>query len=695
MPSLLDQSIETLPGIGPRSAAVLRKRGYQTVGDLLWLMPLRYDDQRHPTPIHELCAGAYAVVVGRVRSARRFPHGGRMGLDVRLEPVEASSPGDGYPELKLVWFRAAPGILKRFEVGAHVRVAGRVHDYRGMATIAHPEWLSPQQPGAIEPRYPEMEGIRAKALQRAVRSAVGQAAHQVPDLIPDTVRQEVGVGRLADALVSIHVPNTASSEHDRIPDPRAQQRLALEELVLWELALRVRRAKERAGRAQSFAAEPAVTEACAALPFELTDAQWGAVRVLAEDLGRGSPMKRLLQGDVGCGKTAVALVACAQVVTGGAQAVFLAPTELLAEQHAATLKPIADRIGLRLGVFTGTLSKDRRRAMLDRMATGAVDMVVGTHALLSGEIRFANLGLVVVDEQHRFGVSQRLRLGRGRAGRQPHLIVMTATPIPRSLALVLYAGLDLTVIDEKPPGRLPTTTRMVSRTNRAAILRQIERALQADGRAFVVCPAIRSSDGLVGVDDTIAEMQDHFGEALVAQIHGELASEVRRARMRDFVDGAIKVLVGTTVLEVGVDVPDANIIVVEQAERFGLAQLHQLRGRVGRAGQRSACLLTHEASLSAEAGARLEALCATDDGFRLAETDLALRGPGHLFGYRQSGASGLQFANLEDRQLLEQASHVAERMIGFDPELELPEHAAARAAVHRWEAFEAVREEAG
>jgi ATP-dependent DNA helicase RecG len=696
VPSLLDHAIETLPGIGPRTGAALRERGYQTVGDLLWLMPRRYDDQRHPTPIHQLRAGEYAVVEGKVRSARRFPRGGHMGFEARLEAEERPPEDSGYRELKVVWFRAVPGLSQRFEVGASARVAGRVNEYRGVATIAHPEVLKKEEPGAIEPRYPEIPGVRRKTLQRAVRAAVDRAAREVPDLIPEPLRVEVGVGPIGEALLSIHVPTPALLDGDPGESHPAQHRLALEELVLWELALRLRRARERGGTAQPFAPEPAVSTASAAFPFELTTAQRAAVTALSSSLNQNEPMRRLLQGDVGCGKTAVALVACAQVVGGGAQAAFLAPTELLADQHAATLQPTAEKLGLRLGVFTGALSKDQRRAMLDRMATGAVDVIVGTHALLSGEIRFANLGLVVVDEQHRFGVAQRLRLGVRDSTGRPHLLVMTATPIPRSLALVLYAGLDLTTIDAKPPGRLAATTRMLPRAHRQKVLHQLERALDAGGRAYVVCPAISSSDELIGVDVTFTEMKKHFGAEAVGQIHGRLSGDERRALMRDFASGVLKILVGTTVLEVGVDVPAANIIVVEQAERFGLAQLHQLRGRVGRAGQRSACLLTHTEPLSPEAEARLKALCESDDGFRLAETDLELRGPGHLFGYRQSGTSGLQFANFtKDGDLLRRAGDLADRIMRSDPDLSAPQHAIARAAVRRWERFEAVREDAG
>ncbi|MFZ1864316.1 MAG: ATP-dependent DNA helicase RecG [Polyangiales bacterium] len=695
MASLLDHPVESLPGIGPATGTQLRERGYESVGDLLWLLPRGYDDQRHPAPIHLLRDGDYAVVEGRVRSVRSFPRGGRIGFEVRLAPLEAPASPQGYAELKLVWFRSVPGLSRRFSENRTVRVAGRVHDYRGVATMAHPETLAEDARGTVEPRYPELAGVARKVLRRAVRAAVDRAAAEVPDLIPSGLRAEVGLGTVGEALRAIHAPDPETFD-DLDAVLRAQHRLALEELLLWELALRSRRTSERGELAQAFGAGPAVEAACRAFPFELTPAQQRAVEEVGAALQSEIPMRRLLQGDVGCGKTAVAMVACAQVAAGGGQSAFLAPTELLADQHADTFRTTAERLGLRLAVLTGTLTRDQRRSVLDRLATGALDLVVGTHALLSGDVRFANLGLVIVDEQHRFGVAQRLRLGTRGPGRRPHLLVMTATPIPRSLALVLYAGLELTTIDTKPPGRIPCTTKMISRRRRAAVLRQIERALEADGGAFVVCPAISSTEDLIGVDRTLEEMKTHFGDARVGEVHGRLSNEERRASMRAFAGGEIDVLVGTTVLEVGVDVPRANIMVVEQAERFGMAQLHQLRGRVGRAGQRSACLLTFGDPLSEEGQARLEALCETDDGFRLAERDLELRGPGHLFGYRQSGASGLQFADLSrDRELLERAGVLADRMITADPDLGAPEHGPARAAVDRWERNAAVREDAG
>lgn len=695
MPSLLDHPVESLPGIGPTTGAQLRERGYASVGDLLWLLPRGYDDQRVSTPIHALRDGEYAVVEGVVRRSRVFPRGARIAFEARIEPEAGPASGDGYRELKLVWFRAIPGLARRFLEGTRVRIAGRVQDYRGTATLPHPETLPADAKGAIEPRYPEIPGVRRKILRRAIRAAVDRAAHEVSDLIPTALREELGIGTVGEALRVIHGPDPSTFDAAFEDAAPATRRLALEELVLWELALRRRRASERGGASQRFETTP-IEAACRAFSFSLTDAQRRAAWEVGEALRSDTPMRRLLQGDVGCGKTAVALVACAQVAAAGAQAVFLAPTELLAEQHAETLADTAEQLGLRLGVFTGTLGRDQRRSMLDRMSTGAVDLVLGTHALLSGEVQLANLGLVIIDEQHRFGVAQRLRLGTRGAQRRPHLLVMTATPIPRSLALVLYAGLELTTIDEKPPGRLPPTTKMVSRAKRETVIRQIERALDAGGRAFVVCPAIAPSDEIVSVEQTLAELRARFGSDVVGQVHGQLCAEARRTAMRSFSEGRQKILVGTTVLEVGVDVPEANLIVVEQAERFGLAQLHQLRGRVGRAGQRSACLLTFGDPLTDEAEARLRALCGTEDGFRLAERDLELRGAGHLFGYRQSGASGLRFADLvRDRRLLRQATEVVDRMLAADPELALPEHGPAAAALRRWEQDAAVREDAG
>ncbi len=699
MSRLLDQGVQTLPGIGPVASQILRQRGYPTVGELLWLFPRRYEDQRKTTPIGELSDGDYAVVRAEVRSTRYFGRTGRQGFEAVVCDAGGTPEGQG-AELKLLWFRARPGLAKQFCVGTVVRVAGSVRQYRGELSIAHPELLRGDGEGAIEPRYPDIPGLGVKTVRRAVRAAVDRASQELPDLLPLALRTDARLHPVGEAIRRIHAPSPELDDEalERLRDGNdpAHRRLALEELLLWELALRSEQRKRSDGHAEPFPAEGVTAALEAAVPFSLTSAQRDAIDAIGRDLEQPKPMRRLLQGDVGCGKTAVAMAACHQVARHKAQAAFLAPTELLAEQHAGTLAPIAESLGLKLVLFTGALSKDARRSALDRLSTGAADLVVGTHALLSAEVQFARLGLVVVDEQHRFGVAQRLQLGRRRGQARPHLLVMTATPIPRSLALVLYAGLELTTIGEKPPGRTPPVTRMLPRSKRSAVLRHIERALAAEGRAYVICPAVSASEEVVGVDQVFREMSAALGEDRVGFVHGQVTGGARRQVMQAFASAEIQVLVGTTVLEVGVDVPSANIIVIEQAERFGLAQLHQLRGRVGRSGQRSACLLTHDEPISDEAKARLTSLCETDDGFVLAERDLELRGPGQLFGYRQSGGTGLRFASLtRDASLLAQAADFAQGMLARDPDLSEPAHAVARAAVERWASQQAVREESG
>ena len=696
MPIALEDAVETLPGVGPVTGRLLRERGYGTVGDLVWLLPRRYDDQRTPTPIPSLVDGQYAVTEGVVRAARTFYGRSKRGFEVRV--VASESEGSA-GELKLVWFSLLPGLLSKLKAGARVRVAGRVRVLRGVPTIAHPEMLGSEGAGRIEPRYSEIPGIRVKSLRRAVCSAVGEAAAQVPDLVPEALRRVARLCTVAEALRQVHQPgpDLRDDELDALLGGRspAHRRLALEELLLWELALRTQTGSD-VGRAIAFDSGSVVETVSAALPFELTRAQHRAAKEILDDLALTRPMRRLLQGDVGCGKTAVAMIACMQVARGGAQTAFLAPTELLAEQHAATIEDAARQLGLRVALLTGSLSAGRQQAVRDRLCTGAADLVIGTHALLSPGVRFANLGLVIVDEQHRFGVAQRLRLSRRTTDTQPHLLVMTATPIPRSLALVLYAGLSLSTIDEKPPGRLPVTTRMVQRGDRSTVLRHVQNALRACGRAYVICPAVTGSSELIGVEGSVEEIGSYLGADRVGVLHSSVPADERRELMRAFAVGEIDALVGTTVLEVGVDVPAANIIVIEQAERFGLAQLHQLRGRVGRAGQRSACLLTYDEPLTEDARGRLEALCETEDGFVLAEKDLELRGPGQLFGYRQSGTGGLRFAALtRDTGLLEQARALADAMLAKDPELLRPAHANARKALERWSAQTPVSREAG
>jgi ATP-dependent DNA helicase RecG len=437
-----------------------------------------------------------------------------------------------------------------------------------------------------------------------------------------------------------------------------------------------------------------------AFGFELTEAQRRVTAEIFADLGQEKPMRRLLQGDVGCGKTAVAMLAAAQCVAGSAQVAFMAPTEVLAEQHFRSLAPLSAALGLRATLMLGGERAAHRKKSRKELLEGKIDLVVGTHALLSEGVQFSRLRLVIIDEQHRFGVGQRLRLLDKTDGSiAPHLLVMTATPIPRTLTLALYGDLSASVIDELPAGRIPVVTRAYPQLERERALQQLERALAAGGQAFVVCPTIEESDehDLRAVDKTHAELAVRLAAYGVALLHGRLAPAEKQAAMERFVSGQARVLVSTTIIEVGIDVPSANVILIENAERFGLAQLHQLRGRVGRGGQRSACLLVHQA-VSEEARARIAVMCETSDGFKIAEEDLKLRGPGEIFGHRQSGLPGFRFGDLRrDAPLLAAAREAAQRVIDVDPELTFEVHSGARSVLDRFSegVRRVVKEEAG
>jgi ATP-dependent DNA helicase RecG len=606
----LDQPVETLPGVGRVVGQVLRKRGLETVGDLLLLLPRRYDDERAITPIGVLEEGVRQVTVGTVASVRASGGGRRRRVEVSLEPLPEHGGGP-HGVLRLVWFRTAGGLVNRFERGMKVRASGLVDSYRGVLQMVHPDTSLVEGDEAavlgIAPRYADVLGVAPRTLKKAVAAAVQRHAWQLEGAVPEWVRGEEGIGTLPGALEALHFPpaemDDATLERWNAHDTEHHARLAFEEFFLLELALHRRRAEESAVLAEPLEPEGAtVARAVSALPFELTAAQQRVLAEISADLRQSGPMRRLLQGDVGSGKTAVAMLAAAHAVAAGAQVAFMAPTEILAEQHFRSFEPVARALGLRLALLVGGARASHRRKVLAGLSAGTIDVAVGTHALLTEGVRFARLRLVMVDEQHRFGVAQRLRLvqkGEGAdRGVSPHLLVMTATPIPRSLALALYGDLDASVVDEMPPGRIPPVTRAYERPQREEALRQLERALEAGGQAYLICPLVEESEesDLRDATSTFDEMRARVGGDRVELLHGRLADDDRRRAMSRFASGEARVLVATTVVEVGVDVPAANLVLIEHAERFGLAQLHQLRGRVGRGGQRSACLLVHEAS---------------------------------------------------------------------------------------------------
>ena len=703
--SALEQPVETIGGVGRALGLAFRSRGIATVEGLVWLLPLGYHDEREITPISQLIVGQRQVTEGRVVSARMA---GWRKAEVWVEDPELPT-GTG-ARLRLAWFRVPGGLIARFREGERFRIAGTIESFRGALGITHPQTellggdKSAESHGVV-PRYATIPGVPPKQLRKVVRAAVDKGASSLPEAVPDAMREREQLTTMRDAVAALHEPplDIDAGELQRWNEARTEHhaRLAFEEFFLLEIALQQRRIEEQGVAAEALIAVPtAVERARASLPFALTSAQTRVVAEIHKDLAEPRPMRRLLQGDVGSGKTAVALLSAAHAISAGAQVAFMAPTEILAEQHFRSLSSIAEAMGLRAALVLGGERASHRAKTRKALADGRVDLAIGTHALLSEGVEFARLGLVIVDEQHRFGVGQRLRLvNKTGFGVAPHLLVMTATPIPRTLALAAYGDLSASVLDELPPGRIPPVTRAYPFAQRGDALRQLERALETGGQAYVVCPTIEPNEetGMRSALETFEELSQRFAKHGVALLHGQLSVEDKQRALERFSSAQARVLVATTIVEVGLDVPKANCILIENAERFGLAQLHQLRGRVGRGGQRSACLLVHEAQ-SDLARERINALCDCFDGFKLAEEDLRLRGPGELFGRKQSGLPGFRFGDLRrDQPLLVRARELATETFERDPKLELPEHAGARRALDRMATTERalVKEEAG
>jgi ATP-dependent DNA helicase RecG len=671
------------------TARRLAAAGLCTVRDLLLRAPRAYDDLRRVTPLAEagdVADGVTVLVTGTVRRVHVFP---RRLLDVTLE--------QGGQTLRARWFRPMPGMSKGFAKGAPVALAGPLHTAAdGTRELVHPTNVTvalaarPAGQGlGFRPRYPLVEGVGARVVEKVVEAALRLVREAgLPEPFDAATRARLAVPTLAEALASIHAPDEALGDEalealaaGRAP---AHRRLALDELVAVQVAFLLRRAREAGGAAPApvpaSAARAALADARAALGFALTPAQARACAEIAGDLAAARPMRRLLVGDVGSGKTAVAFVAAAAVARAGGQTLLMAPTEVLAEQHARTLAPLATRLGFSLALLTAGAPARARAAALAEVATGRAALLVGTHAVLDDAVTFADLRLVVVDEQHRFGVAQRARARRG-AGGAAHLLSLSATPIPRSLALARHGDLDASILDERPVGRRPVET-FVCRApdERAAAYAGLREALAAGHQAFVVCHARERARraGAVTAVGRFAELRRHLAPARVGLLHGALPSAEKEAALRAFAAGDVDVLVATTVVELGIDVPNATVMIVEDADRFGIAQLHQLRGRVGRGAAQGRCfLVASDLGADGEGAARLEAVASTADGFRLAELDLAARGFGDLFGARQTGAPGAGPRDLAEAfALVALARQEAEAIFAADPTLSSPEHAA-------------------
>ncbi|MFH1809879.1 MAG: ATP-dependent DNA helicase RecG [Pseudomonadota bacterium] len=685
----LDASVRAVPGVGPAMAERLAERGVRTIADLLFLLPRTYEDRRGEQAISSLQPGLRAAVRGQVVAAGMTGGGRGRRYEVAID--------DGTGVLRLVYFNFNPYRMRmEYKRGEELWAYGLVTVYRGARQMAHPE-VSRQagqdrEQGLIGV-YPELGKIHRKSVRRVVLSAVDLSGEQVEELLPPALLARLELPPLQEALAHLHRP-TADDDVQALVEGRSlhHKRLAFDEFLLLQVALLQRRASMRAEPAPAIPASPTLPElAQQLLPFSPTRAQLRVLDEIGGDLAQPKPMARLLQGDVGSGKTAAAAVAMAAVARAGLQSAILVPTEILAEQHLRTLRVLLEGAQVRVAALTGSARVRERRALLHDLSSGAVQVVVGTHALLQPDVEFAALGLVIIDEQHRFGVVQRTtlagrgpRLGEGDARAIPHQLVMTATPIPRSLAMTLYGDLSLSVLDEMPPGRRPVHTELVSAQAEDHLHLRMDAELQRGGRIFVVYPLVEESENLDLADATAGAetMRGRFPQAGVALVHGRMVGSEKEAAMAAFAEGHSRILVATTVIEVGIDVPEATLMVVHNAERFGLSQLHQLRGRVGRGRSASSCVLVHGGAGGADAWRRLKVMEASSDGFRIAEEDLAIRGPGDLTGTKQAGLPSFVFADVvKHGALLEQARRVAIEVVAADPRLERPEHAPMRRAL--------------
>ncbi len=652
-----DRALLDLRGVGPKTAARLASRGLTSPLDVLFWLPRRYDDRRSETPIAELRPGLRVVTSGEVAAVKLYGHPRRRIMEMVIAEGEA--------RVSAIWFSNRRPRRDRFAKGDRLTLAGLVGRYRNRLQIAHPVVVSDgdggDRVGRVVPVYGEVPGVPGRTVEKAVRSAAERAAELVRDPIPAGILRRRGLMPLADALAAVHLPpeRVTTAELDEWVAGRspAHRRLAYDEFFYTQLGLAIRRREISRGSAPRIETHGGdlARETCGLLGFEPTGAQRRVTARIAADLEAPAPMRRLLQGDVGSGKTAVALAAVLAAVRSGCQAALMAPTEILAEQHMRTLEPALRKLGIRAALHLGAARSSARRKALAGFESGRVQLAIGTHALIQQSVGFAALGLAVVDEQHRFGVAQRLGLvGKGPRGTSPNLLVMTATPIPRSLALTLHGDLDVSLLDELPPGRLPVETRRWSPDDWGEALRDVERALAAGEQAYVVCPLIEESESVEApcAEQVFEQLRERYGEDRVGLLHGRLPPERRDEVMDAFAAGRLGLLVTTTVIEVGVDVPRATVMLVLGAERFGLAQLHQLRGRVGRSRLPSRCHLVADPT-SGEAASRIEVLARTGDGFAVAEADLSIRGPGELYGRRQAGLPDLRFGDLSrDADLL-------------------------------------------
>jgi ATP-dependent DNA helicase RecG len=669
----LDSPITRLPGIKKGYAQRMANLGVETIGDMLELYPRRYDDYRSLKTINQLEYGEEVTIIGTVwdTHARETRRGGT---------IVTSTLSDGTATIQATWFNQ-PWLVDKLKSGSQIVISGKVDQYLGRLVFQSPEWepLDKQlvHTGRLVPVYPLTQGVTQKWLRRLMKQTVDYWTQRLPDHLPEASRERLGLPSLDGAMRQIHFPDSWDDLET------ARRRLAFDEFLLIQLGVLRQRREWRSQPGCPVAVdEELVKNFVSSLPFSLTGAQQKVLDEVINDLRQAIPMSRLLQGDVGSGKTVVALGAMLVTAADGGQAALMAPTEILAEQHYRTIASMLEksqpasqdpRFALRL--LTGSTPQAERDAFYQEIAAGQVKLVVGTHALIQEGVEFNDLRLAIIDEQHRFGVQQRATL-RDKGAGNPHVLVMSATPIPRTLALTLYGDLDLSVIDEMPPGRQAVITSWLQPLERERAYSFVRSHVEQGRQAFIICPLVEESEKIEAksaVEEHARLQKEIFPDLRLGLLHGRMKADEKDNVMRQFRDGDLHILVSTAVVEVGIDVPNASVMLVEGANRFGLAQLHQFRGRVGRGAHQSYCLLLADAP-TPDAEARLRVISETNDGFELAEEDLKLRGPGEFFGTRQSGLPDIKLAKLSDASLLEMARNEAKSFFESDPDLSQPEY---------------------
>ncbi len=688
----LQTPIQYLKGVGPKLAKLLEKKGIRSIEDGLYFLPRCYEDRRHLKRISELRAGRKETGFGEIHLS------GMVFYQKGKKRVFEALVGDGSGVITLKWFHGNERYLKeRFKKGRQLIFSGEVRWFNSQKEIHHPDVEIVE--GDIEedylnfkrivPIYSETEGLSQRTLRRLMKSLVDGYADELKSPIPAEILKRQDLIDFSEAFRRVHFPPDGESmERLNLHRSDGHRRIIFDEFFFLELGLALKKRRVALERGISFKTEGRLAKRLLdRLPFRLTHSQERTLSEIVADMEKPHPMNRLIQGDVGSGKTIVALLACLHVVECGYQAAIMAPTEVLAEQHYLTIHRWVEPLGLKIALLTSNIKGSEREMIYDGIRRGEVQIVIGTHAVIQEQVEFHRLGLAIIDEQHKFGVVQRGLLRK--KGENPDVLVMTATPIPRTLAMTLYGDLDISLIDEMPPGRKPVETKVFLESARGRVYQLIEEEVKKGRQVFIVYPLVEESEKLDLRDAT--RMADHLQKEIfpafrIGLLHGRMKSDEKEAIMMEFKERKIDILVATTVIEVGIDIPNASLMVVEHAERFGLSQLHQLRGRIGRGQFPSKCILLAQYRSSEEAHIRLQAMERTHDGFKIAEQDLELRGPGEFFGLRQSGLPDFRVAHiLRDTAILIEARKEAFRLVQEDPDLESPSHAMLKEALRqRW-----------